>query len=201
MEILKISSNNRKEVLIKISRLVRKGGAVVFPTDTVYGLLADVGDKKAVKKIFDIKKRKSEKFLPIFVKNLKTAEKLAVISANQKKILKKYWPGKLTAVLKRKKGAKIFGIDKETIALRVPNYKLINELLSVTDTPLCGTSANISGKPDSGDIQEIIKQFKGAKYTPDLILDAGKLKKSAPSTIADLSSDEIKILRQGAVKI
>ena len=75
---------------------------------------------------------------------------------SQEKFLKSVWPGKVTVVLKRKKRKKIYGVDRETIALRIPNYRLINELLRKTELPLTGTSANISGQPAPTKIKEIL---------------------------------------------
>ena len=176
---------------------IKKGKIIVSPTDTVYGLIADASNKEAVGKVFKIKKRPRTKPLPIFVKNLKGAKKLAEIDKNQEKFLKRVWPGKTTAVLKRKKmKTKLYGLDKETVALRIPNYKLFLGLAKEFDRPLTGTSANVSGWPASGNIKEILKQFEGKKHQPDLIIDAGNLKKSKPSKVVDLTGDTPKILRR-----
>ena len=186
----------------KINQIVKelkKGKVIVCPTDTVYGLIADATNKKAVEKVFKIKKRPKNKPLPIFVKDIKMAKKLAKINEEQEKFLKKVWPGKVTVVLKAKssiKKLKIFGVDKRTIALRVPNHKLILNLLRKMNKPLTGTSANISGQPASTKIKEILKQFKNQKPQPDLIIDAGNLPKSKPSIIVDLTTLPIKILRE-----
>ena len=96
---------------------------------------------------------------------------------------------------------KIYGIEQRTIALRIPDYKLINMLFKKVNAPLTGTSANISGRPSSGKIKEAISQFENKKHQPDLIVDFGNLPKSSPSTIIDLASPKMKILRQGAIKI
>jgi L-threonylcarbamoyladenylate synthase len=197
MKISKISQKNLKKAV----NIIKAGGVVVFPTDTVYGLACDATNKKAIKKLFKIKQRDDKKPLPIFVKDFKMAKDLALISKSQEKFLKKYWPGKLTAVLKRKPGVKIYGIDKKTIAIRIPSYESINILLKEIDLPLTGTSANISDKPASVKIRDVIKQFKEEKNQPDLIIDAGNLKKSLPSTITDLTSRKIKIIREGEAKI
>jgi len=178
----------------EIVEVIKNGGVVVCPTDTVYGLLADAANKKAVEKVFQIKKRSKTKPLPIFVKDIKAAKKFAYISEEQKKILKDKWPGKFTFVLKKRK-EKIFGADKKTIALRVPNYKLINILLEELNRPLTGTSANISGQPASTKIKEVLSQFKNQKIKPDLILDAGDLPESFPSAIIDLTGKTPKIIR------
>ncbi|MBU0476797.1 Sua5/YciO/YrdC/YwlC family protein, partial [Patescibacteria group bacterium] len=115
MKILKISSQNKKEVLEETLFCLEKGGVVIFPTDTVYGLLADATNKEAVDKIFKIKKRTIQKPVPIFIKDMKMAKKFAKIDKEQEKILKLVWPGRVTAVLeRRKKGIKLYGADKKT---------------------------------------------------------------------------------------
>jgi len=196
MKILKISKKNLKK-LVKIAKnSIKKGEVLVCPTDTVYGLICDATNKKAVKKLFKIKKRLKEKAIPIFVKDIKMAKNLAKIDKKQEKFLKKVWPGKVTLVLKRKRGQKIYGVDKKTIGLRIPKYKLVNVLLKKLNRPLTGTSANISGKPPSTKIKEVMRQFKNQKIQPDLILDAGNLKPSKPSTVIDLTKKKPKILRK-----
>ena len=193
MKIIKISSKNLKKAI----EIIKKGGVVVCPTDTVYGLIADVKDKTAVKKIFKIKKRSLKKYLPVFVKDLKMAKDLANINKEQEKILKKYWPGKVTVILKAKslkfpKG--ILSYDKK-IGLRIPDYKFLSLLLRKINRPLVETSANISGKKASTKIKEVLKQFEKGRCQPDLVLDAGNLKISLSSTVVDLI--DFKILRKG----
>jgi len=199
MEKLKISPKNSNSVKEKVIKVIKKGGVIICPTDTVYGLMADATNEKAVKKVFQIKKRTFQKPIPIFVKDLKMARSLAIINKNQEKFLKKFWPGKVTVILKAKnqkfpKG--VVSVDKK-IGLRIPSYKIINQLLLILKCPLTGTSANISGKPESTKIKEILNQFTNQNQKPDLILDAGSLKPSLPSTVIDLET--FKILREGAV--
>lgn len=201
MRILKIEKKNFQKTIKEAAEKIKKRKILICPTDTVYGLVGNAASREAVGKLLKIKKRPKEKALPIFIRDIKTAKKLAEINKKQEKLLKKFWPGKITFVLKKKAKAKIFGIGKKTIALRIPDYNLVNFLLRKTNLPLIGTSANISGKPASNRIKEIIKQFKSQKYQPDLIIDEGNLKPSKPSTIVDLTGKKIKILRKGAVRI
>jgi L-threonylcarbamoyladenylate synthase len=193
--------------ITEVVKIIKQGGVVVFPTDTVYGLLADATNEKAVKKIFKIKKRPKEKPIPLFVKDIEMAKKFAFINKKQENLLKLFWPGKVTAVLKRprtrtssvrgKKNKKliIYGVTRNTIALRIPNYRLVNVLLKKLDRPLTGTSANISGKPASTKIGEVLRQFKNAKEKPDLILNYGNLQFSLPSIVIDLTGKKTRILR------
>lgn len=193
MQTLKINQKNLKEII----GVIRQGKVIVCPTDTVYGLIANATNKKAVEKIFKIKRRLLKNPIPIFVKDLKTAKKLAEINKKQEKILKSVWPGKVTVVLKRKKTKiKLYGVDKRTIALRIPKYKLIAELLEKLNLPLTGTSANISGKSPSTKIREVISQLRNQKDQPDLVIDTGSLPKGKPSKVLDLTVWPPKILRQ-----
>lgn len=196
MIILKLSSKNHQKIIKKAIEAIRNGKVIVCPTDTVYIPVADATDRIAVGKVFLIKKRLLKKPIPIFVKDIKMAKKLAYINKEQEKFLRKIWPGRVTVVLKRKKAkTKLYGVDQKTIALRIPNYKLINILLKKFNKPLVGTSANISGKAASGNLKEVLNQFKKRKYQPDLIIDGGILF-GKPSRVIDLTVSPPKILRE-----
>lgn len=196
---IKFISQKTNKIIELSKEIIKEGGIIIFPTDTVYGLLCDATNKETIKKLFKIKNRSFKKPIPIFVKDIKMAKKLVFLNKKQENLLKKFWPGKITFILKAKtkkfpKG--ILSKDKK-IGLRIPNYKLLNILLEKLDLPLSGTSANISGKPESTKIKDILNQFKNKKLLPDLIIDAGNLKPSLPSTVFDLTS--FKILREGAI--
>jgi len=208
MKISKINQKNFDRLVEEMVKAIKNGRVIVCPTDTVYGLIADAANKKAIGKIFKIKKRPKNKHIPIFVKDLKMARKLAKISKKQEKFLKSAWLGKVTAVLKRtlprpsgfggqaKTKIRLYGVAKETIALRIPKYELLFKLAKQLNRPLAGTSANIFGKSASTKIKEILQQFQNQKHQPDLIVDAGNLKLSKPSTVIDLTQGKPKILRK-----
>ena len=172
------------------------GGVVIYPTDTVYGFLADAANKNAVKKIFKIKKRPKSKPLPVFIKDIEMAKKIAFIDKKQEKILKRYWPGKYTFVLKSKNILQTPGVCKnKTIALRIPKYKVLNDLLEKINKPLVQTSVNISGQPALTKRKDILEKF-GRTGLPVFLIDAVNLPKSKPSKIVDLTGDNIKIIRK-----
>ncbi len=205
IKILNVSAKNLNKTIKIIVKAVKDGKVLILPTDTVYGLICDATNKKAVARLFRIKKRPKSRPIPIFVKDISSAKKLVEINENQAKFLKKVWPGKTTAVLKLKiKNSikiknwklKIYGVFKDTIALRIPKNKLVLGLLKKTKKPLTGTSANISGKPASIKIKEILKQFENQKEQPDLVIDAGDLPESKPSKVFDLTISPPKILRK-----
>ncbi len=203
METIKQST----KALSKAVSVLKKGGVIICPTDTVYGFLAEASNKKSVNRIFKIKKRPKSKPLPIFVKDFNMAKELAFIDDNQAKILKKFWPGKYTFVLKRKPNIKLYGVAKNiptakpsrildkvgTIALRIPKYKFLNNLLKKVNKPLVQTSVNISGGNALVKIGDIIKKFDTSDI---LIIDGGDIKKGKSSKILDLNKDKIKILRK-----
>jgi len=194
MEILKITRENFKEIIKIVTKSIKKGKVIIFPTDTVYGFLCDATNKKAVQKIFKIKKRSFKKPIPIFVKDIKMAKNLAIISKKQEKLLKKYWPGKVTVRLKRKTGKKLYGVGENAIALRISKYKLLNNLVENLNFPLAQTSVNFSGELTITSAKEALRIFSKIKTKPDLIIDGGKLK-SKPSKIIDLTINPPKILR------
>lgn len=197
MRILKLSSKKFKEIIRVAAESIRKGKVMVCPTDTVYGLISDATNEKAVKKIFEIKKRPKGKPISIFVKDIKMAKEFAKIDKNQERFLRKVWPGALTAVLNPKKNLpKNISQGKNTIGVRVPNHKLIIDLVRQLKVPLAETSANVSGQPATTRIKEVLKQFGNQRYCPDLIIDAGNLPKSKPSKVLDLTKSPPKILRE-----
>ena len=190
MEIVKLSPENFNEVVSRTAKLLKEGGVVVLPSDTVYGIAADFKNEAAKRRIFEIKKRPEEKILPVFVSSLEMAEELRPI-ANEKvrEILKKFWPGKLTAVL----------TSRQEPGLRVPGNTFILSLIEALGGPLAETSANIYGSPHHTKIDELIAELQFSFPQPDLIVDAGDLPDSLPSTVVDFTVDPPKILREGAV--
>jgi L-threonylcarbamoyladenylate synthase len=198
MKIIKINPKKPdKKIIEEAVEVIKKGGVVVIPTDTVYGLTANALDKKAVRRLFLIKERPLNKLFSVFAKDLEMAKKLAFIVDKTEKNLRKFWPGQITFILNKKEIIPEFlTADEKTIGLRIPDCLIIKNLFNFLDFPLIGTSANISGKPSSGEIKEVIKQFQDKKNQPDLVLDAGNLPESKPSTIVDITLPVPKVLRK-----
>ena len=188
MEVIK-----QKKALNKAILAIKRGKVIVCPTDTVYGFLADATNKKAVDKIFKIKKRPKQKPLPVFVQNFKMAKSISLIGKDQENFLKKVWSGRVTVILRIRVGTKFHGVNKKTIAIRIPKYKFLNSLLKKINKPLVQTSVNISGKPPLKNMKEIIEKFGKLDV---LIIDGGNLGKSKPSRVIDLTGKNKKILRR-----
>jgi len=174
---------------------IRKGGIVIFPTDTVYGIGCDPYDAKAIKKIYEIKKRNLDKLFPIlgFSKNI--LSKIVLFDNKSNKIAEKFWPGPITLVLplKDKKLKKSINLENK-IAVRVPNNQCTLALLERCDL-LIGTSANISGSSSITDPDECAKRITGY----DVLLDGGKIPANFESTIIEIKENEIQIHREGSV--
>jgi len=180
--------------------VLSQGGITAVPTDTVYGLLADATQEKAIEKLLRIKGREQEKGMPIFVASLREAKKIARIDKVKEAFLSHLWPGKITAILALKSNAPIAKnalTGNGTIALRVPSHPLVLALLAEYKKPLTGTSANRSGLPSCRDTACIKKQLKN--LLPDIIVEGDTLSPSGSSTIIDFTKRPYQIVRKGAM--
>ena len=177
--------------------IIQKGGIVVFPTDTVYGIGCDPRNQDAVNKIYKIKGREKVKHLPVLAHSKSDIENIVFFDEISKKIADKFWPGPVTLILKvkDKKIEEVLGL-KGKIAVRVPNNSCVLALLEKCRL-LVGTSANFSGQPSFGDSKEIASKFSGY----DILLDGGQITNSCESTIVEVVDNELKIVREGKIKL
>jgi len=181
--------------IITATKAVKKGGIVVFPTDTVYGIGCDPFNEEAVKKIYKIKGRQESKQLPVLGSSIFEISKIAVFDELSRKFASKFWPGPLTLILevKEEKIARSLGLDKK-IAVRVPNHPCTLDLLKECKI-LVGTSANLSGQPPASDSADIIEKLDGY----DVLLDGGVIQNSVESTIVQVTGDKFHIVRKGRI--
>lgn len=203
MRVVKINPNNLRQsvdAMAEAVRVIKMGGAIIYPTDTVYGLGCDATNRDAIERLFRIKKRPKTKPVPIIARDMDMVKKLAWFDKKVEDALAKIWPDAVTVVLKKKYILpEIITAGKPTVGIRIPDYKLVHYLMEVAGVPLVATSGNISGQPPSHKISEVVTQFAAELTQPDLIMDAGDLPGSEPSTVLDLSSDNPKIIRIGPV--
>lgn len=172
---------------------IREGKLVVYPTDTLYGLGADIFNVSAVKKIYRVKRRPLTLPLPVMVSDLSMMKKVAYITPRAKKIITKFLPGPLTIILKKKQIVPDC-VSKEKVAIRMPKNNIALHLASDSG-PLTATSANIHGGQDPCTIDIARKQIG----TGDIIyLDHGILP-CIPSTIIEPTKNDIIIYREGAI--
>ncbi len=177
-------------------KALKDGNVIVYPTDTLYGLGADIFNKSAVGKVFNIKKRSLDVPISIAVSNLKEIENIAHVTEKARKLCSKFLPGKLTIILKKKENVPDIVTSKlSKIAIRIPDNEIALKLLSEFG-PLTATSANIHGAAAPYIINDIKMQF--CKGDVSIYIDAGRIN-GKPSTIVDVSSDKMRIIREGAI--
>ena len=181
-------------------KVIKRGGSIVFPTDTVYGLGVSALNPYSIERLFKIKKRPEGKPIPIIVKNIRMAKELAYIDKRIEKALLEVWPGQVTVILeKRSIVPDILTAGQKTVGLRIPNNYFTQYLMEYLNEPITATSANLSNQTPLISSMEVIKIFEKTYPSPDLILDAGELSPSPPSTILDLTSSQPKITRIGPI--
>jgi len=178
----------------QIVEAYEKGGIIVFPTDTVYGIGCNPFNRNSVSRIYDMKKRSVEKKFPILGFSKYELKKIVEFNSNAEKISDKFWPGQITMLLPiRKEVTKQIESDGK-LAVRVPNNECILSILEQCKL-IIGTSANISGEEsilDSNDCKQKLPEI-------DVLVDAGKITSSGESTIIEFVGDELKIIREGSV--
>ena len=181
----------------KTWQVIKKGGIAIFPTDTVYGIGCNPYNINAVKKIYEIKSREKIKSVPVLAYSLDIVKEITCIDSFTEKIIKKYWPGPLTLILKLtdKKLKKSLKLDKK-IAVRIPDSKCTLKLLEKCGL-LVGTSANISGNSSYTNPNECIKNIKNY----DIFLNGGTITSKGESTIIEIENEKIKMIREGVLKI
>lgn len=202
MKILPLNLNkDYTDIVLEAVAVLRRGGVIVYPTDTVYGLGANACDEWAVEQVFKIKNRPLTKPLPIVARNINWVKELAFVPPKLESRLAELWPGATTAVLHKKDIIpNIVTAGHKTVGIRIADHVFVDKLLGKFGYPLTATSANISGEEPTGDVSKIVGMFKDQVWKPDLVLDAGILPPSQPSTILDLSHIKPKILRVGPSK-
>ena len=194
---MEIVNPNKKGIDLAIKKIL-SGEIVFIPTDTVYGIAASPYDKKAIKKIFLIKKRPIKNSLILLCSDIIMAKKYAIFNKLANNLAKIFWPGPLTLILKRKSNLKISNkwLSKNSIGLRIPNNNVVKKIINGCNFPIFCTSANKSGKKSAKNIKDIVKNFKNEKIT---IINSGKTKLGVDSTIIDVTKNKINILRKGYI--
>ena len=178
--------------------VLKGGGLVVYPSDTVYGLGAAASDERAVERVFAVKGRDAVKALSLLLANAADLEPFcAEVPLLARVLADRYWPGPLTLVLRRSPAfhsAALGGGD--TIAVRVPDHPSLRELIRTLGEPITGTSANRSGRPACRSAQEAERELGDAV---ELIIDGGPSGAGPESTVVDVASGLPVVLREGAI--
>lgn len=191
------------ENLNKAIRTLKNGGVVAHATDTCYGFACDALNEKAVARLYELKKMPLSKPVSILVSDIELAKKYGEFNEKALELAKKFWPGALTIIVKRKSQLPNFlNPDNTTVGFRLPSDRLSIELVRGLGHPVTTTSANVSGEPSTYSIAEINVRFANEKLRPDFIIDSGDLnRKNLPSTVVDVSKGDLRIVRKGNVTI
>lgn len=183
--------------------VLKKGGVVVFPTETAYGLAADARNSEAVERVFKIKGRSEGKSLPLIASDRAMVERVAGIPSGLVRFADQHWPGPLTLILPVMGDTFASGVIKNSeIAIRVSSHPVAVALSRGLGAPIVSTSANRSGEPACYSIKEVQAQFQNQEQQPDYYLDGGELPLGIPSTIVSVDDYGYpEILRQGAIEL
>lgn len=180
------------------ANIIKKGGTVAFPTETVYGLGANALNGQAVSKIFKAKGRPSDNPLIVHVASIDEVEVLVKeIPKEAQKLMTLFWPGPLTIILKKSNKIPVqVSAGLNTVAIRMPDHKIALKLIEESGTPIAAPSANLSGKPSPTKGQHVLEDLLGRV---DAIIIGEDCKVGVESTVLDMSEDVPTILRPGGV--
>ena len=177
------------KLIARAAKMLQSGGLVAFPTETVYGLGANLLDKKAITRLYRVKQRPKGKPFTVHIEDASLIKRLGCeITKEAKALIDKYWPGPLTIILNCEDGRKI--------GFRMPANKAALELIRQAKIPVVAPSANISGEVPPTSAEAVLEQLDGRI---DILLDAGPTEIGVESTVIDMSVTPPKILREGAI--
>ena len=209
METARLNDTNVQEIAAKAADVLRAGGVVLYPTDTLYGLGADALSNNAVARIVEIKGRDDRKPIHAIVADLDMAAEYADVTTDARLLVQEFG-GKVTVILKKKGGIDT-GIAKdiETFGIRVPENGFCIAMCREFGRPITATSANRAGEAPPRSISEILAQLSDpADHSSvlqntaiELVIDGGELPETLPSTVVDLSGESPVIVREGAVAV
>ena len=195
-----IDLRNKKDLdlLKKPAECIQRGGIVIFPTETVYGIGANALNDKAVRKIFKAKGRASDNPLIVHISNTDMLNNLVKkVSKLEEKLIKEFWPGPLTIIFDKKEIIPdIVSANLDTVGVRMPENEIARKFIEYSENPIAAPSANISGKPSGTKIEDIIEELDGKV---DYIIDAGMVDIGVESTVIRVIDDTVHILRPGKI--
>ncbi len=191
-----IISTSAGDALQRAVEVLRSGGLVAFPTDTVYGLGGVAFNGHAVESIYEAKNRPEEKAIPVLIGEVEDLGKVAAeMTGIAQRLAERFWPGPLTLVVKQHPGLPAGISANATIGVRIPDHALARRLLRMAG-PLAVSSANLSGYPSPRTAQEVFEQLDGRIA---MILDGGRTSGGIPSTVVDCLTSVPRIIRVGPI--
>ena len=187
-------------ILEKAAKLILKGQVIVCPTDTGYAFSANALDVKAIARVFQLKGRSFNNPIHVAVGSITEAESYAYINDAARYLAKRFLPGALTLVLKKRETIpNLLVAGLSTVGIRIPANDIILKLVAMTGKPITTTSANISGKPGTYTVDEVFNQLGTEIEKIAMVLDHGPIRIREVSTIVDLESNPPQLIRQGKI--
>ena len=194
-----LKNNEDLDRLKEPAKIIKEGGVVIFPTETVYGIGTNGFNEESIRKIYEIKKRDFNKPISLLVSDMNMVEKVAKdISDLEYKLMEKFFPGPLTIILNKKKEVPdILTANGNTVGIRMPSGIVARKLIEYAGVPIATPSANISGRPSGTNVNDIKRDFEGKV---DATIDNGESKLGIASTIVKVVENKVNILREGSIK-
>lgn len=195
---LNLRNSNDDSKLKEIGNIIKNGGIVVFPTETVYGIGTNALNENSIKRLYKIKKRPLNKPISLLVSNMDMVNQIANdISKKEYELMKRFFPGPFTIILKKKDIVpNILTANTDTVGVRMPDNEIAKKLIEYAGVPIATSSANISGKESETNLKNIIEIFNNKV---DYFIDGGESNLGIPSTIVKVIDDIPYILRKGSI--
>jgi len=180
----------QEDYLKEAADILARGGLVIIPTETVYGIAANMLNKETINRLYEIKQRPKDSPFSLHIEEKEKVENFARdIPTCAYKLMDKFWPGPLTVVLKSK--------DQGSVGIRMPDNEIALKIIAQAKVPIVCPSANLSGKPAPVNFQEAIEDLQGLV---DFAVDAGNTELQIESSVVDLTLEPLRVLREGAIK-
>lgn len=181
----------------EIVEVIKSGGVVIMPTDTIYGIIADATNECAIQRVYEMKKRNENKPMLMLVSSIEMLEKyVSSINDIERKLIDELWPGALTIIFGKRNVSDLLTGGLDTVGIRFPDNKLLIDIMNELNVPLLSTSVNVSGDESATCINNINKLILD---NVDYVYDIGECK-GEPSTIVVVNDNELKVLREGVIK-
>lgn len=195
-KVLSTKTENKTKLISEVVEILQQKGIVVLPTDTVYGVMTSIFNQEGQKNIYKLKNRNDRKPLILLSHDTDLLKQFVVFPKKIEKIIKDFWPGQLTLILPTTEIGKILTGGRDNLGVRIPNCKILLDIMNLHNLPLMSTSANISGKESAKDAKLVLKYFKDKV---NIIVDDGKCKFSFESTVIDMVKFPYVVIRKGCL--
>ena len=195
-KIISTKKESKDFVIETTNDVLKSKGIVVLPTDTVYGLMTSVFNFEGQKQIYKLKNRSIKKPLILMSDNVETLKRFVVFPKKTEKIIMNFWPGQLTLILPTTELGKLLTGGRDNLGVRIPNCRILLNIMAKYNIPLMTTSANISGKESAKTTETAVEYFKNKI---DLIVDDGKCDYSFESTVIDMVKFPYVVVRKGCL--